>query len=148
MNTASQKSLDPAIFGDRPDGASIELDGQGKFLGSAIRKRHSLSDRRHKRYAVISIGELSFVNRTITLDGIITEVSLGGLKFRPASVYLMDRSKEQVNITFDRFSLIGRIRATRSDGYGIELLDEFNRESFDAFLRDQQVMADIHLHKQ
>ena len=100
-------------------------------------KKDSAAQRRHTRHGCSTLGVLSIINRSITLEGIVTEISKGGIKFRPATTHLLNRNGTQVSINFSTIRATGRIVATRSDGYGIALFDELEDDILDEFLRIQ-----------
>ena len=45
------------------------------------------------------------------------------MRFRPASRYLQRRDMDTVSVLVDQRLFSARIRASRPDGYGLELLD-------------------------
>lgn len=101
----------------------------GKTAQSAV-------NRRHKRHGCSCLGSMAFINRSYMMEGIITEISRGGLKFRPAKMYLLERKDTQVLFEFSNFRLSGKIVATRSDGYGIALFDEIEDDTLEMFLAE------------
>ena len=103
-------------------------------------KKESAAQRRHTRHECYNPGILSIVNRSIQLEGIVTEVSKGGIKFRPATTHLLNRNGTQVSLTFSTIRATGKIVATRSDGYGIALFEELEDEMIAEFLKVQSDM--------
>lgn len=93
------------------------------FLGR--RKRAGFS-RRHERYPCVMLGELQVIEIGAEFDGVIVELSQGGCAFRPASLYLLDRMGEVVMVRTPDFEAAGRIRAVRSDGYGVQFFDDLD----------------------
>lgn len=107
---------------------------------SILRKRNNKSQgtvaqRRHERHDCSAISVLSILNRSISLEGIVQEISRSGIKFRPAKVHLLDRKGEQVSISIGGLQLSGKIVAVRKDGYGIALFDELEDEVLEPFLK-------------
>lgn len=113
----------------------------GTDVFSILRKRNSKSQgtvaqRRHKRHDCSAISVLSILNRSISIEGIVQEISRSGIKFRPAKVYLLDRKGEQVSISIGGLQLSGKIVAVRKDGYGIALFDELEDDVLEPFLSE------------
>lgn len=104
------------------------------FLGSSGER----ALRRHERHTCKSTGTLHILNSAHYLDGLVTEVSQSGLRFRPAKMFLLDRNGSQISCQFAGFNLTGKIVATRQDGYGVALHHELDNGDLDAFLAQQQ----------
>ncbi|WP_375451373.1 PilZ domain-containing protein [uncultured Devosia sp.] len=85
--------------------------------------------RRFERHATFIVGRLVVVSNAQHIDGVINEISLGGMRFRPASQYLQRRDGEIVSLLIEDRSFSGRIRASRPDGYGIELLEMMSEDT-------------------
>lgn len=127
----------------RPDPAN-PAKGLGDplgFLSRILRYRagkgkSGANRRRHKRYPCTCLATMSIVNRSTSLEGVITEISKGGLKFRPAKVYLLERNNTPVLFEFSNFRISGTIVTTRNDGYGIALFDDIADEQLEAFLNE------------
>ncbi|MES2906471.1 MAG: PilZ domain-containing protein [Pseudomonadota bacterium] len=79
--------------------------------------------RRHKRYSCCIVAAMHVTERHFEIEGVILELSQGGLLFRQASRYIMDRSQEFVSIRFEGLVLTGQIVNISSQGYGV-LFDE------------------------
>lgn len=79
--------------------------------------------RRHKRYGCCIVAAMHMTERHFEVEGVILEISQGGLMFRQASRYIMNRSSELVSIRFEGLVLSGVIVNVSSQGYGV-LLDE------------------------
>ena len=106
-----------------------------KILRNRVQnKAHGVAARRHTRHACSCLGTMSIINRSVAMEGIVSEISKGGLKFRPAKTYLQERKDAQVLFEFDRFRISGKIVATRSDGYGVALFEEIEDRDIEAFL--------------
>ncbi|MEO0328948.1 MAG: PilZ domain-containing protein [Pseudomonadota bacterium] len=106
-----------------------------RFFGFGKKKQQktSAADRRHERYECENLlGNLAIMNSSNNMVGYVIEVSKGGLKFRPAKSYLLERKDVQITIEFAGLRLPGKIVATRSDGFGIALFD---------MLTDEQMMS-------
>lgn len=100
------------------------------------KKKSGILDRRHARHECSCIGVMSIVNRSTFFEGIISQISKGGLRFRPAKHYLLEHKNTQVLFEFGNLSVAGKIVATRPDGYGVALFDEIDEEKLEAFLAE------------
>lgn len=105
------------------------------FFGRIFRRNKApiltAANRRHARYPCSAIGKVSVANRALALEGLVTEIALGGIKFRPAKVYLLDMRGVQVSIEFGGLKVVGKIVATRTDGYGIAFFDQLEEATLD-----------------
>jgi len=103
-----------------------------RLQADETKNAHKRQFERHKLFAP---GVLIMMNSSQEIDGMIAEISSGGLRFRPASSYIQERNSEPVYIVLDDLRLSGRIRATRADGYGVQVLDEMTEESLREILQ-------------
>lgn len=95
-----------------------------KFLPRFGRKKSFA--RRHRRYPCCVIASMTIVERGYPLDGTVLEMSQGGLMFRVASNYVVDRTGENVLVHIDGLELRGQIMASRPEGYGLRLLENLD----------------------
>lgn len=72
-----------------------------------------------KRDRCCVVGVLVLVDKSIPLDGLITEIGPGGVMFRPASSYILDRGRAEVLLRFADRELRGRIAASTALGYEV-----------------------------
>lgn len=93
-------------------------------------ERHS-HKRKEERQELSAIGELSIPEKGFSMEGIISEASRGGLTFRPATTYMVERSGERVQIVADRIKRTGVIRSTRANGYGVQLMETLSPSDLD-----------------
>ena len=115
----------------------------GKIFGRE--QKPSAADRRHVRYDCASVGTLSIANRSIILEGIVTEISKSGIKFRPTKTYLLERTGVQVSIEFAGIRTVGKIAASRPDGYGVALFEEIANETIEEIVRIQSsILESMH----
>ncbi len=91
--------------------------------------------RRFERFDIFAVGAMKIMNNSQRIDGVIDEVSAGGLRFRPAATYILERRNEAVSIELGDFVISGIIRATRADGYGVQLLDQLNPEQLKILIK-------------
>ena len=82
--------------------------------------------RAFERHSVFAVATMVLHENSQEIEGIIAEVSQGGVRFRPASLFLLNRNSERISIILDDINVTGIIRASRADGYGIQLLDEIS----------------------
>jgi len=80
--------------------------------------------RRHARYDCCIVAALRIEERHFELDGVILELSKGGVLFRPASTYIMDRTGEVVTARFEGIDVAGVIMNSHVKGYGVKLDEE------------------------
>ncbi|MEJ1938053.1 hypothetical protein WDZ92_48285, partial [Nostoc sp. NIES-2111] len=71
---------------------------RGRILRMAGRPAFGSALRRHPRQSCFVPAKLALVERGYVLEGAITEVSGGGLRFRGASTYILDRRGSGVSI--------------------------------------------------
>jgi hypothetical protein len=84
-----------------------------------LRKKQTFV-RRHARYECCIVGELDVVERHFDIDGVILEVSAGGVLFRPASTFILNRLGERVRARFEGVEMEGVIMNVRPVGYGVK----------------------------
>ncbi len=77
--------------------------------------------RRHKRHSCCIIGVLDILDRSVPLDGLVTEISEGGALFRTASTFIFDRRRSPVSLRFADREWRGEIVNVKAEGYGIRL---------------------------
>lgn len=88
-------------------------------------KKQSFS-RRHRRFPCCVIASMDIISRGYMLDGTVLEMSQGGLMFRVASNYVLDRTGENVIVHIDGLELRCQIMASRPEGYGLRLMDDLD----------------------
>jgi len=94
--------------------------------------------RKFKRHNIFAVGEMVVMNNSQRIDGVVDEISTGGLRFRPASSFIMERNGDAVSMTLGDFQISGRIRATRADGYGVQLLDQLSKNQLNVIIEQYQ----------
>jgi hypothetical protein len=92
-----------------------------QLLRLAGRPTLSASLRRYPRYPCFVPAKLTLVERGYMLEGAITEVSRGGLRFREATTYILDRRVCRISIALLGIAAEGTIVNVSSLGYGISL---------------------------
>ena len=97
-------------------------------------KKHA-HKRREARSDCFAVATLAIPDRGYRLDGVVKEASHGGLTFRPASTFIEFLTGDSAQVVFEGGAKNGIIRASRPDGYGIQLFDAFTDEELDR-LRD------------
>lgn len=136
MLNPSEANLNPVL--DKPASSTGDLPS---LMARILRYRagkgnNGIVNRRHQRNSCSCLATMSIINRSTFMEGIVTEISKGGLKFRPAKVYLLDRLNTPVSFEFSKFRISGKIVATRDDGYGVALYEEISDENLETFLAD------------
>ncbi|MEM6382191.1 MAG: PilZ domain-containing protein [Pseudomonadota bacterium] len=96
-----------------------------KSLLPKLGKKQSFS-RRHRRFPCCVIASMDIVDRAYSLDGTVLEMSQGGLMFRAASNYVLDRTGEKVVVHIDGVELPAQIMASRPEGYGLRLFEDLD----------------------
>lgn len=99
-----------------------------------IFKRPANWVRRHKRFPCCFVAVLTLIQKEIPIDGLVTEISQGGLVFRPASSFIFDRRGNLVTIKFGDEALNGQIVNVTGNGYGIRFAEDLDAEEVDAIL--------------
>lgn len=95
--------------------------------------------RKFERYDIFAVGTMTMMDNSMLIDGVIDEVSAGGLRFRPASTYILERKNEAVSMKLGNYKISGMIRATRADGYGVQLLDQLDQDQLDNLIAQYEV---------
>lgn len=121
---------------ESPKTAPSDRSFMGRFFTGRLLKKNKdgAANRRHERYECACAGRVSIVNSSLSLDGIITEISKGGVKFKPFQCYLLERNGKEVRVEILGQLLTGKIVATRVDGYGIALFEQLSDEKIDMLI--------------
>lgn len=98
----------PEVVGARSD----------SLFGRLFRRSDSWV-RRYERHACCVIAVLEIVDKEVPVDGLVTEISEGGLLFRPASQFIFDRTGAEVIVRFSEDEVAGVIVNVKSHGYGV-----------------------------
>jgi hypothetical protein len=93
-----------------------------------LRRQNTNFSRRHVRHDCVVVGTMKVVEIGAEFDGVMVEISAGGCAFRPASMFMLDRSGEVVAIRTEYFEAEGRIRAVRPGNYGIQFFEDIDQE--------------------
>lgn len=98
------------------------------LLPRFMRKKTTSFSRRHMRHDCVVVGTMKVVEIGAEFDGVMVEISAGGCAFRPASMFMLDRSGEVVSIRTEYFEAEGRIRAVRPGNYGIQFFEDIDQD--------------------
>lgn len=98
-----------------------------RYLPRFMRRRDTNFSRQHARHDCVMPGAMHVVEIGAEFDGVVVEISRGGCTFRPTTMYLLDRTGEHVAVSTEYFTIEGRIRSARPDGYGIQFYGEVNQ---------------------
>ncbi|MGF1474017.1 MAG: PilZ domain-containing protein [Geminicoccaceae bacterium] len=90
--------------------------------------------RRFQRAPTRILASLILLDRMQTIDGLILNLSAGGLLFRPARSYLLDRRDEPVRVVADDIHLNGTIAGTSPRGYGVRFHQPTSDRTIDDLL--------------
>ncbi len=134
MNKSDFVRAARTLAAEKPRPAPVEkpsLKGVIRKLTPPFLRPKQTFVRRFERYECCIIGELGIVNRFLALDGVILEVSQGGVLFRPASTHLLDRTGDAVKVTIDGQTYAGTIMSSRAIGYGIKLEQSIPSETIE-----------------
>lgn len=92
--------------------------------------------RAHERHSCCLIASLAIIERGIELEGIVTEVSLGGMLFREASDYIYDRGGAAIRIRVAGLDCSGTIVNVRPSGYGVRLARDLTSDELNHILTE------------
>ena len=93
------------------------------YIPRFFRRSKAGFSRQFARHDCVALGTMRVIDIGAEFDGVIGEISCGGCTFRPTSKYLLDRSNETVLIRTEYFQTEGRIRSSRTDGYGVQFFE-------------------------
>lgn len=94
------------------------------------RNRSGSHMRAHQRHPCVLVAELQIPEKNYKLDGMVIEVSRGGIRFREASTYILDRRGTHAVVLLGGGEFPGTIVNVDTSGYGIKL---------DALIPDDEV---------
>lgn len=98
--------------------------------------------RRHERFACCVVAVLDVIDKNVPVDGLITEISQGGLLFRPASTFIFDRRGSAVTVRFGDDEIEGDIVNVKSAGYGVRFREEITAAHVDRLLASFGLRSD------
>jgi hypothetical protein len=113
--------------------SSLASTGQAlkSLLPQFFRKKNAAFSRRHVRHDCVVVGAMKVIEIGAEFDGVVLELSCGGCAFRPASMFMLDRTGEVVSIRTEYFEAEGRIRAVRPGSYGIQFFSDIDQDVVD-----------------
>ncbi len=65
------------------------------------------------------VGVMVLVDKSIPMDGLVTDLDVSGATFRPASIYILDRGRADVILRFADREIRGQISSVSSLGYDV-----------------------------
>jgi hypothetical protein len=107
---------------------------RNRLLRLAGRPTFGSSLRRYPRHPCFVPAKLALVERGYMLEGAITEISRGGLRFREASTYILDRRGSRISIALLGIATDGVIVNVSTLGYGISLSAVLDEDYVDALV--------------
>ena len=110
----------PAHEAERKLRGTIAKQKQPGFFGKLFSRgvKSIIGDKRERCCVV---GVLVLLDKTIPLDGLVTELGTAGATFRPASTHILERGGAEVLLRFADRELRGRIERTTTHGYDVRL---------------------------
>lgn len=97
--------------------------------------------RQFERFPVCIPAILSIEGQNYEDDGLVLEVSAGGLLFRQASQYIVHIAGRGAKIRFLEHKLEGTIVNTQSRGYGIRLASRLIPEEVDRLFEEYGIVS-------
>ncbi|MCU0885231.1 MAG: PilZ domain-containing protein [Beijerinckiaceae bacterium] len=107
---------------------------QTEGMLTRLLKRPAAWVRRHERFACCIVAVLDIIDKDVPIDGLVTEISQGGLLFRPATRFIFDRRGSAVLVRFGDEELAGSIVNVKATGYGVRFHEEAQPEHIQALL--------------
>lgn len=107
--------------------ARMAIVGSGNLISRLLSKPASWV-RRHERFGCCVVAVMDVIDKDVPIDGLVTEISQGGLLFRPASSFIFDRRGSAVIVRFGDDEVKGSIVNVKSVGYGIRFDEELSPE--------------------
>lgn len=87
------------------------------------------------RYTCQLDAMLLVIDRMLTYEGRLIDMSIGGAMFRPRLAYLMDRRDVPVCLTVGGLEVYGRIIATTPQGFGLRFDEPIEEEEILTLLK-------------
>ncbi len=98
------------------------------------KKQDGKFNRAYERMPFCIIANLNIPERRIELEGLVLEVSRGGVLFREASTYILDRRGIEIEISFEGMKVSGKIVNVTTRGYGIKLDKVLNDDELERLM--------------
>lgn len=92
--------------------------------------------RAHMRHPCCLVAELLIADKGFKIDGLVIEASRGGIRFREASKYILDRRGTSVVVIIGQSQYPGIIVNLGSNGYGIKLDSLVSDEEVERLVAD------------
>lgn len=96
-------------------------DVVGKLPFVNKREKGGSHMRAHTRHPCCLVAELLIADKGFKIDGLVIEASRGGIRFREASKYILDRRGTSVVVIIGQSQYPGVIVNVGDNGYGIKL---------------------------
>ncbi|MCP8940195.1 PilZ domain-containing protein [Alsobacter sp. SYSU M60028] len=90
----------------------------------------------HQRLPCCVPGSLYFIDRDYEIDGLVLELSRGGVLFREASTYILDRRGCEVEVRLLDLRWPGTIVNCRTEGYGIRFRNTLDDAAVTELVKD------------
>jgi hypothetical protein len=119
--------------------ANISFTLGRKYLSKAGLVRPVRGQRQYERHACCIPAYLHIAERDYDIEGLNLEVSAGGLLFRPAARYILERDGSEIAVRFLTYKLAGRIMNSRAAGYGVRLNSLLSADDLDSLVDEYGV---------
>lgn len=94
--------------------------------------------RTYDRYECWVPTPMMIIEKSYIIEGVMTDISIAGARFRPTYTYLLDRYGEKISLYIDSKFYPGDIRYTNSFGYGIRFDTELNEGIINKVLTEME----------
>ena len=103
------------------------------FDNLSFRKKNKTGShmRAHSRHGCVLIAEMEIIEKGFKIDGMVIELSRGGIRFREATSYILDRRGTKVEVSVSGNTYAGVILNIDAHGYGIKLNELMPEEELD-----------------
>ncbi|PSJ40694.1 hypothetical protein C7I55_10295 [Sphingomonas deserti] len=108
-------------------------------LPALFQRRSRRIDRSFIRFSCALDSEMTLLDRVMSFEGRIIDISRGGALFRPKLAYIMRRSAVPVCIHWGSEELFGQIVATSPAGFSIRFDEPIEEDLFDELTADLRV---------
>jgi hypothetical protein len=103
---------------------------------SPARRRRRDFSRASARYACTIDGTLMMMDRVVSFQGRVIDLSAGGALFRPRLSYLLNRRDVPICLTLGSEEIFGRIVSTTPKGFGIHFDEPIADDTLQAILAE------------
>jgi len=111
------------------------------LMPTALKKMFpdKVSRRRFTRHNCHIAAELHFIEDGLTIQGCVSEISQGGLKFKPNQTFIMRRYGGIVRVNIASGLIEASVKNTSPYGYGVAFAEELTPQEIHYILTSQPV---------